>query len=353
MQFTLAHGFNEQSECQPFQEQHLIGNVRGKFSAIQQIKFLRQSRKWLQENSHRFDVLHATDGYERCVSPATFAEHCGLPAVVTIATHRGDLAGVPGSWRSLLGIPKLRQQRLKRLSAIVATSEAITGELTDYGVPSSKIARIPYGVDTDLFRVSTAEERREARKKLGLPDRLTILFVGGIFRRKRPHLIIDALGKLKCRGVEPQALFVGPQNDDAYVTELKSSAHQQGVAEQVHWFGFTRDVAPFYSAANLFVLASQSEGLPNAMLEAMSSGVAPIGTAISGITDLITEGVNGHVIAPDSDELARRIDDYASSPDSCVKHGEASRQIIVDRYGHDTVLRAYENLFRKVIAARG
>src|SRR4029434_5553189 len=116
-----------------------------------------------------------------------------------------------------------------RLSGIVAISSAIHSELIECGVPERKIARIPNGVDTDLFcPVIDSGSKNDIRCQLGLAGDPIIVFSGAVTPRKRPHLLLEALGILKSQGLEPRLVLAGPAKDKDYDAKMRALAAELG-----------------------------------------------------------------------------------------------------------------------------
>ncbi len=341
---TLVHGSPRQDRYPVFYDQVFLRHVhRGSWA---QVRFLSAARAWLAAHAREFDVFHGLQAYDLTVRPATHAEKVGVPAVVKIASHRMDLADKQGL-RRRLGLARRRRDMICRLSAVIAISKDIMQECLDYGVPESKVVFIPNGVDTRAFHpVDSAEERSAIRQRLGWRDLPTVLFAGGINQRKRPLLIVEALGELKRRGLECQLVLAGPEDDAAYAERMRQRARELGVQQLVVWFGFTREVAPLYHASDVFCLPSLREGMPNAVLEAMASEMPVLLTEISGSRDLLEDGTSGLKIEADHASIAEAIGYYLRSFKRIEQHGRAARRKVLQQYSADAVLGAHERLFR-------
>lgn len=345
---TLAHGNANQVQDRLFEGVHLIHPLRP--TALGMARYVRTAKAWVARHAAGFDVFHGLTGYEIVMGPAYEAQRRGLPAVVFIANHRNDLGDKPGLKR-LLGLPRRRRAKAAKLSALIAMSQAIHEELLSYGVCERRIARIPMGVDTNRFRpVASEAERRAVRQQLGWPDRPTVVFVGAIGRRKQPHLLIEALGMLRQRDVECQLALVGPEQEPAYCAQMRVRAKELDIERQVIWFGFTKDIGPPFRAADCFALISSGEGMPAALVEAMASGLPSIVTAVSGTTDLISDGEDGRLVGPSASDVADAIATYLRDPAVTALHGGRARAKIVRGYSTTVVLDAYERLFRRIMA---
>jgi glycosyltransferase involved in cell wall biosynthesis len=343
---TLAHGWPNQDDYNLFDSQHFISDPG--ISPLHYLQFIRRGYKWLDEHRNDFDVMHGIHAFHSSVLPAVHAERSGLPAVIFVANHQtqlGDKKGLKG----LLGLPKARRQLIKKLSGLIAMSEAINQELLGYGIPEEKIARIPMGVNTQVFHPPDSENNRKLlREEFGWLDLPTLIFVGGVVSRKRPDLLVEAIGLLKRRGLDCQLVVAGPDSEPTYTRRIKDRARELGVSDQVVWFGFTREIDRLFRAANYFSLPSENEGMAAALIEAMASGLPPIVTRISGSQDVVADGVTGSFVRADAEDIANVLSDYIQNPQIAEKQGKAARQRVLESYSNESVFKAYERLFRRI-----
>ncbi|MCI0363143.1 MAG: glycosyltransferase family 4 protein [Phycisphaerales bacterium] len=349
-EITLVHGFRSQKAHELFQAQHLLHPLGGALATWQ---FVRKGREWLVRNAREFDVFHGLAGFQATVAPAFEAQKLGLPAAIFIASHLMDLAD-KGGWKAIIGMPRRRRKMVKSLSAVIAMSQAIYDEMIGYGIAPTKIARIPMGVDCGRFHpVGDESERRSVRRQLGWKELPTLVFAGGITDRKRPHLLVEALGVLKSRGLECQLAMIGPDHQPQYTQHMKQRAGELKVDSQIIWFGFTEDIAPLLRAGDFFALPSANEGMPAALVEAMASGLPSIVTAISGNTDLVGDNVHGRIVQPDADDIAAALAVYLNDSALARRQGLAAREKVVAQFSTTVVLDEYERMFRRMMAGQG
>jgi glycosyltransferase involved in cell wall biosynthesis len=343
---TLAHGSLSQERYDVFSDQQFISAVTK--SIASQAIFIWRGCRWLAEQCDRFDVFYGLQAFDFTITPARTAEKLGIPAIVKVVQHRSDLADRTG-WRALLGRAEARRRKAEHLSGIVAISDAIFEELVGYGVPERKIARIPNGVDTDRFHpASSLQAQEQARSELGWRQETTIIFAGAIIPRKRPHVLIEALGLLKLAGISAQLVLAGPIKDVEYGRQIRRLAEDLGIAHQVTWPGFVSDLAPLYRAADIFSLPSSNEGMPNALLEAMASGLPSVVTPIPGSADLVRHGEEGVLVEPTASEVAVALREYLRTSALRRAHGEAARNRAVELFGARRVLERHIGLYRRV-----
>jgi glycosyltransferase involved in cell wall biosynthesis len=161
---------------------------------------------------------------------------------------------------------------------------------------------IPNCVDTELFR---PRDRRLARQQLGLaPDRrylLTVAMSVDSDRRKGLHLLVPAVQKLASGRQDTELLVVG----DAQA----GSRPEFGLP--THYLGRIAGEEPLanvYAAADLFVIPSLQENLPNTVVEAMACGTPSVGFDIGGMSDLVNDGISGALVPPfDIEAMAAKL----------------------------------------------
>ncbi len=346
---TLVHGSKDQPQHDCYKEQVFLGQIGQ--TIAQQIRFISRAKRWIKAHHQEFDVLHATMGYHHSMVPSAYAVQLGLPAVITIATHGGDLGMRASRLSRLLGLPQRRRRLARQISAFAATSHDIEQELLDAGVAEGRVHRIPYGVNASKFHPIDVEAKSTLRKKMGIRELPTFVFVGELVPRKRPKLILEAMRRLResCDG-KFQTVFVGPDNNPDYVEQMKSFVADHQLDSNVVWAGFQREVAPYFQCADAFILASVVEGLPNAMLEAMASGLPVIGTLISGMKDMVVPNKNGFIIQPTVDALADAMQVLIQDTSKRESYGRASLAIAQEQFTLDVVVPKYANLFQSIAA---
>lgn len=295
----------------------------------------------------RIDVLHLHGFTSKGILLIGLARLMRMPVLLKLTSQddvpasvkrRGSLA-----WRAYAHVDRF-----------VATSPALKASLTEAGFTALAVEEIQNGVDLDRFRPATAVEREHARLALGCPeDAIVILFVGMMAAVKRPELLADAwlaLGAVRDRTL---LVFVGATASRYYEVDpdipvrIRRAAAAEGVASQVRFIDETPAIEPFYRAADIFVLPSEREGLPNALLEAMASGLPCVASRLSGTTDaVIADGENG-ILVPSGEvtPLARALAALVENPDRRRELGRRARHVAETRYAIDAVRDEYVRLY--------
>ncbi len=192
--------------------------------------------------------------------------------------------------------------------AVGVSAEIQRRLIADCGMPAERVREVPYGIEP--FTEKEFELLRHHRAAGG-PLRLG--YVGRLEQpQKRVMDFVPLVVELKRRGIEFTIDFIGDGNDRV---RLQEALQKQSPEAPVKFWGWLSadEVRKRFAELDLFVLMSEFEGLPVALLEAMGSGVAPVVSRIaSGNTEVISDGENGFVAAPeDIAAFAARIEDLA------------------------------------------
>jgi glycosyltransferase involved in cell wall biosynthesis len=235
-------------------------------------------------------VIHAHE----LLSPATTAIMAkrlfGTPVVAKVL-RGGELGDLAKLKRRAFGFRRI--ESIKRgIDSFIVISTEIDNELAEIGVPPEKRIFIPNGVDLNRFAPLSLDERAGLRRSLNLPDDLIVVFSGRLDPEKRVNHLIEMWGEIVKRHPAATLLILGTGTEEQ---RLKRMA-----GPNVRFEGNVKDVAPYLRASDIFVLPSSTEGLSNALLEAMASGLASIATSVGGATDVIENGKNGILIQPDN-----------------------------------------------------
>ena len=118
----------------------------------------------------------------------------------------------------------------------------------------------------------------------------------------------------------------------------------------VKMLGEIDDPAPYYAASDFFILPSRSEGMSNALLEAMACGLPCVASNIAGNQELIVSGVNGLLFrTEDADDLAARLREVLSNDDLAMNLGAAARETVTQKYSLDAVTDNYIALYANLL----
>lgn len=180
------------------------------------------------------------------------------------------------------------------------------------------------GVNTEKF-MRCSDECTGKRAELGIPENAFLLLSAGELQPHKNHeVIIRALGELK-----NQNIYYGICGKGDLLEHLKQVAIQCGVASNVKFFGYRKDLSEIFHCGNAFAHPSAREGLGLALLEAMAGGLPPIASKVRGVTDYIINNENGFLYDKnDVKGFAEGINRYYSSNELCKKIAEKCSETV-------------------------
>jgi len=182
-----------------------------------------------------------------------------------------------------------------------------------------------HGVGVDTRRLHPSESPVRLREELGIPEEsFLVLSVGELNTNKNQCVILKAIAELNDPSVHLLLCGKGDQRQ-----ELEKLAEESGVAGQIHFLGYRRDVVDIYYQSDVFVLASKREGLPLASLEAMYCGLPLLCSDIRGLNDISQNGITGYSCNPDDvHSFAEGIRKLKEDPRLRTQIGDNNRQAV-------------------------
>lgn len=253
-------------------------------------------------------------------APDFLHAHAGTPAALALAAARRACRAVPviqtmHGW----GIAKTAAQSaadvatLNAMDRVVVPARSSAALLSSFGVRSSQMSVVPYGVQPQA--ADDAEDSLMAQMRAWRDQGcLVACCVGTIGERKNQALLVEALARVAA-DISVQAVFVG----DGAVHTLRDLACARGVSARVHLAGYRRDARRLQAAASVSVLPSRSEGQPLAVLEAFCDGVPVVASRIPELAELIDAGLTGRLVEPeDPQDLADALAWVARHPGQAI-----------------------------------
>jgi len=212
-------------------------------------------------------------------------------------------------------------------------------------LPREKLVVIPNGVETDRFRRATPANLRQ----LGVPDgQCAIVCVGRLDRQKRVDWLLRLAPELLARLPRHDLLLVGagPQLDS-----LRRLAAQLHVERRVHFLGFRDDVPQILAAADLLVLPSAWEGMPNAVLEAMAAGLPVVSTEVEVVHELLGPVADPQTAANDSPEaFISKTVAILGNPQLLADLATENQRRSESLFTIEVMIRSYESVYENLLA---
>ena len=303
------------------------------------VKQLLRLREMMIEE--RIAVLHAHDFYSGVLG-ATAARLSGTK-VIAAQRHLRLSDRRIHDWGTRY-IHKLAHR-------VLVNAEGIRDHILKMGsADPEKIVVIHNGLNAPANAQSLRKHQREALLgALGLAaDAKIIGSVAGLKPVKGHRYLLEAAARMMKTDKRVHLVLVG---DGELRGEISARAAQLGVGARTHLLGHREDSAQLAAAFDLAVLASLSEGLPNAVMEAMAAGSPVVATAVGGVPELIKDGETGFLVPPaDAAALARRIEFALSHDDQSDLIATRGRRFVIERFGMERMVAAVERLYDEVIS---
>jgi glycosyltransferase involved in cell wall biosynthesis len=263
------------------------------------------------------DVLIAHGG--RAVEAAVIARRRGRPLIV---------------WQRILGFPPhmwrpVRRMRWRaivhRIDAAVALTPDLGDELGRLGFKGPIWAIANFRDPEPFVAVDRDAAANDLRAELGIPRDVGLIgFVGHLIAQKRPDRALDVLTAMHHLGEQAHLVVAG---DGPLRNRFELDVAERGLADFVHVLGHRNDIPQILAAIDVFILTSDSEGLPGVLIEAQMAGCPVVTVPVGGVRDLVDDGETGIVTDDlDPEELARRVVELLRDRQLRVRLGERARR---------------------------
>lgn len=305
--------------------------------------FMKKAKKfsnWLC-GKDQYDVALIFFGIPSGPIGVSLKRKFGIPFVIRFGG--GDIPGFQDRFKSiykLLG-PSIKKI-WKKSDARVANSEGLRKLAYDF-YDKEKFEVIPNGVDAEMFKPDDMRTSGRVFK---------ILFVSRLIERKGLQFVIPQLpslrDELEARGRGLRLTIVG---DGPYRDTLENLAKNHGVYDIIDFVG-QKDkdqIVPYYQDADVFILPSKKEGMPNVVLEAMSCGLPIVMTPCQGSDELVSD--NGFVC--DASEFGEKLHDLAFDDAKRRVMGLASGGRVRREFTWDSTTEKYIKLMKEILSKKG
>lgn len=217
------------------------------------------------------------------------------------------------------------------------------------GIAPNQLQMIRNGVDTWRYRPPV-------HKSAATPWSEQHVVIGAVARIqdvKNHGALVQAFARL--RQLLPEwrdRLRLSIIGDGPLLTQLKAQV-QQAQLDQVVWLpGSRSDIADVLHGFDIFVLPSLAEGTPVSLLEAMSCALPCVASRVGGIPEVIQDGEQGILSAPEPEAIAQALTRYIQDPALATRHGEAARARVEHQYSMTTMIDAYTRLYDELCARK-
>jgi len=301
------------------------------------------------QDAGTIDIIHSHGAAAMAAAGKAAAMLTGKKSVCKIATA-GRITGLRRQPAGRLILPLF-----KRSDAVVCISNEIHNELMTVGTSPRAIYRIPNAVDAKKFKPFDEGSRERWRRQRHIAaDAPVVMFSGRLVERKGLDNLIDAWTEV--HGAFPEAhLFIlgsGTLQPDSVEGRIRERIRSTGM-RHIHLEGQTATPEKYLGVADVFVFPSRREGFPNALLEAMASGLAIVATRIGGVTDLVQDSRTGLLYdVNDASQLAEKMKILLGNRNLRVEIGRRARRHVLCHYDFESIASKYMQLYRSICRSK-
>lgn len=281
--------------------------------------------------------------------------HCHLPWAGIVGRIVGKMTGVPvvytehNKWERyhkltyyLNKISFINQDR------VIAVSEDVANSIRKYHHNKRPLIQVvSNGINIEKYS-NLHEPTRDIRKELNILPQSIVIGITCVFRKqKRLEVWLEIAKHLHQKHPETHFIIVG---DGVLKKEIHQKAESLEMHPYLHFAGLQAETRPYLQAMDIFMMSSEFEGLPIALLEAMSMGCMPASTTAGGIPELVSDNSNG-VLVPVNEpmQLVERLTPYLEQPDRIKAMGNAARETVIKSFSMQKMVRELENIYTDLL----
>jgi len=281
--------------------------------------------------------------------------HCHLPLAGVVGRLAGLAAKVPVVYTEHNAIERYHPAtrvaarttwRLQR--QVIAVSTDVKRSIERNFGERTPVRVILNGVSLDRF-VRHDYDAAATRRELGFAQDAKLVGSVAVFRtQKRLDLWLDVAKKVLARSPETRFLLVGDGPQRAYVEQRIA---ELGLDGRVALPGLQTDVRPYLAAMDVYLMTSDFEGIPIALLEAMAMQLPPVVTDAGGMPEMVSSGHDGLVLRRgDVDGLSAAVLTLLGDDVTRLAYAQAARRVVSERFSTQRMMREIEEVYRAAVA---
>lgn len=307
--------------------------------------------RWISRERGKMRALQICGLSRVSYALLVWARAAGVPVVYRAAMFGGDEP--EALRRERFGAWKVWQ--LGKADAVVVTTPRLEASF-QAAFPGKEVWRIPNGVDCEEFRPAANErERAELREELGLRAEAKVIVTSGVAcARKRTDFLLQAVAGVNGEAGDVQFVHLGAWGEEFAEEDARYRRVLEGIVARMapgrmRVVGHTGQVAEYLRAADVFLFASAKEGCPNAVLEAMASGLPVVMTRLESVGEfLVRDGSEGVIVRDANDEegFGRVVTELLAASEARRRMGESARKRAGEEFSMEKAVGKYEAMYR-------
>ncbi len=272
------------------------------------------------------------------------AHRIGVPVVHTFHGFPFHEFQSPATRRALIAIER-RLGKMTDFFLAAGTTVAADAVRLRIAPPDRIRAFATVAIDEDI-RVRTAVTRRRGRELLGVPEDVQLIgTVARLDAQKSPQDLVEAVARLDRPNLH--AVWIG---DGSLRSRTERLIARRGLSGRFLLLGERSDVADLLPAFDVFALPSLYEGLPCALVEAMTCGIPVVATAVNSVCELVVSGETGLLARPgDPASFSRALTAMIDRPERARRMAEAGRAHVTGRYEQESLGEALSDVYETVL----
>ena len=303
------------------------------WNAIQGLKSLVE-----EEN---IEILHCHEPKSRLYG-AIVSRMASIPMVATHHLWTGQ------NLRTRL-VESIDAAVLHDCDKVIAVSSSVAESMRRVYVSSRQIEVILNGIDLSSFQDELPTD--ELRASLGIPSGLPVIgAVGRLDIQKGHERLIEAARKITDAGQDAFYIIAG---EGVERPRLEALVRDLGLSDRVLLPGYQSDIRPYLAMMDVFVLPSRREGTPMALLEAMAMRKPVVATAVGGVPDVLTDGVDGIMLPENGAGLGDALLRLLRDPAFARQMARAGRRRVETEFSSSRMAGRYEDVYRRCLVSRG
>ncbi len=323
----------------PWKDQMLksITDAGGKitcFPASNNIKLLQQYSKVIEYcKENQIDLIHCHLPWAGFLGRLVFSK-TKIPTVYTEHNMQD---------RYHIVTKTLNKLTYNSQSLALGVSDDVTNSINSYIKPKIPVKTLLNGVNTKSF-LRNPESGLETRKSLGIPGDAIVIGNVAVFRfQKRLVEWLQVFKKIEEKNLSVYGIIVG---FGPLEQEVKAEVERLNLDGKVYFPGLQTEVKPYFSAMDIFMMSSSFEGLPIALLEAMSMECAVVATDAGGIKEVIRDKQDGLICKVEEwKELSELCQDLIDNPEQLAELKTAARQRVVKSFSLTKMVESLEEIY--------